>query len=374
MAILAALFALGSRFAGQVLTTALGWASTLLFGRVPADRQKLVLGVAFGSIIWLVLIAGIAVPNVGAFLLVLLPAQSLVPQSVIRLVMLVGAIVAPGLVGILVAMLDRANPRTPHLLARAIVRGYLVTALLAVLLVFLALLALWRRLLSLRRGWTDAHVSFVVKQGAYVRVAADLRDAIGQAGLVVDAGTAPASMSRPARWLSQVAGDRHSALVPERMIQLTGPKLDVLIYPMDILISGRPEEVTRARAAIASRLTTSAANLTVTAEAQALEDEVTGLARGASDTSSPPRYDARAKQTLEDLDARLDRAPIPYDEWETVYRQRLQVERDLRARSMAEPGSATGEPSPAPGGLGDRAEAAAVAAFRILKWLVDPAR
>ena len=36
MAILAALFAFGSRFVGKILTTALGWASTLLFGRVPA--------------------------------------------------------------------------------------------------------------------------------------------------------------------------------------------------------------------------------------------------------------------------------------------------------------------------------------------------
>ena len=39
MAILAALFAFGSRFVGKILTTALGWASTLLFGRVPARRR-----------------------------------------------------------------------------------------------------------------------------------------------------------------------------------------------------------------------------------------------------------------------------------------------------------------------------------------------
>ena len=37
MAILAALFAFGSRFVGKILTTALGWASTLLF--VSHDRQ-----------------------------------------------------------------------------------------------------------------------------------------------------------------------------------------------------------------------------------------------------------------------------------------------------------------------------------------------
>ncbi len=44
MAILAALIAFGSRFATKILTTTLGWASTLLFGRVPASRQILLLG------------------------------------------------------------------------------------------------------------------------------------------------------------------------------------------------------------------------------------------------------------------------------------------------------------------------------------------
>ena len=69
MAILAALVAFGSRFAGKILTTALGWASTLLFGRVPASRQILLLGITFGSVIWMVLLAGIVFPDVGTFLL-----------------------------------------------------------------------------------------------------------------------------------------------------------------------------------------------------------------------------------------------------------------------------------------------------------------
>ena len=63
MAILAALFAFGSKFVGKILTTALGWASTLLFGRVPQSRQFLLLGITFGSVIWMVLLVGRAVPR-----------------------------------------------------------------------------------------------------------------------------------------------------------------------------------------------------------------------------------------------------------------------------------------------------------------------
>src|ERR1035437_3253496 len=62
MAILAALFAAVGRQAGRVLTTALGWASALLFGRVPRHKQLLLSLIALGSLLWVVLVLGIILP------------------------------------------------------------------------------------------------------------------------------------------------------------------------------------------------------------------------------------------------------------------------------------------------------------------------
>ena len=335
MAILAALIALGSKFAGKVLTTALGWAATLLFGRVPADRQKLLVGITFGSVIWLALLVGVIVPDVGTFLLLLLPAQDFVPEAVIRLLMLLGVIVVPAVVGGLTLALRDGGDRSARNVAVAVARGYPLTVLLAVLLLFLAGLAIWRKVTAVSRGWTDAHVPIVISGGAYEAVAADLDAAVTTAGLDVEPRAAPRSMSAPARWLAAVAGGGPGGLVPERMIQLAGQDIDILIYPMDLLISGKPALVTRARAAMASRLTTSAAHLTVSAEGQAIEDRLTHLARPSGD-ADPPRFDDAAAETLAAIDGELARIEIPYEEWEVLYRQRLQVERDLRARSMAE--------------------------------------
>jgi hypothetical protein len=114
VAILAALIAFGSRFASKVLTTALGWASTLLFGRVPASRQILLLGITFGSVIWMVMVAGFIVPDLGTFLLLLVPPQDFVPDEVIRLLMLIGVIVVPGVVGIVTLALTAKDERTPR--------------------------------------------------------------------------------------------------------------------------------------------------------------------------------------------------------------------------------------------------------------------
>lgn len=340
MAILATLLAFGSRFAGKILTTALGWASTLLFGRVPADRQKLVLAITFGSVIWMVLLAGVVFPAVGTFLLVVVPQQDVIPEWVIRLAMLAGALIVPAVVGALTLILAGPAQRTPRGIAGAVVRGYPLTALLAVLLVFLAGLSIWRKANSLRRGWVDAHVPIVVNAGAYEQVAGDLDRAVTAAGLEVIPISASAAMSKPARWLALVAGPGSQSLVPDRLIQLDGRDLDILIYPMDLLISGKPELVNRARAAMASRLTSSAAHMTVSAEAQAVEDRLTALARPRSDDAAAepdrkPRYDDAAESEFRAIDEFLASSPVPYEEWEVLYRQRLQVERDLRAGAMA---------------------------------------
>ena len=105
---------------------------------------------------------------------------------------------------------------------------------------------------------------------------------------------------------------------------------------MDLLISGKPQLVARARAAMASRLTTSAAHLTISAEAQAIEDRLAALARPPTATSDhPPRFDDAAAAEFAAIDEQLSTLDIPYEEWEVLYRQRLQVERDLRAGAMA---------------------------------------
>ena len=334
MAILATLFALGSRFAGKVLTTALGWASTLLFGRVPAERQFLILGITFGSVIWLVLLGGVLFPDVGAFLLVLLPSQEFIPESVIRVIMLVAAIIVPGVIGAMTVALSAPDQRSPKRIAAGVLRGYPLTAVLAVLLIFLAALAIYRKGRSLLRRWTDAHVPVVVKPGAYERVASDLDEALSAAGFDLAPRAAPAAMSKPAKWLSMVAGADAASLVPDRMLQLHGPDLDILIYPMDILISGREETVNRARAAMASRLTTSAAHLTTTGEAQALEDRLAALLHR-PEQGERPRMDEDAERELAAIDEELAKLPVSYEEWEVLYRERLQVERDLRVGAMA---------------------------------------
>ena len=100
MAIIAGLFGLIGRFAGKVLMTTLGWASTLLFGRVPQDRQIVLAFITFGAVAWAALVVGVVLPYVGAFLLAAVPPQGFISESWLRLGMVVGALVVPAIVGV----------------------------------------------------------------------------------------------------------------------------------------------------------------------------------------------------------------------------------------------------------------------------------
>jgi hypothetical protein len=259
-------------------------------------------------------------------------------SSTLRLAMLAGVLLIPALVGVATIGLTRgderdgedASKRSTAILGR-ILRGYPLTAVMAPLLGFLAGLAVTRKIRHRSRGWIEEHVPFVVKPGGYDTVARDLAGALRTSGLEVEPRPAPASMSVPARVLAKIAGPEAEQLVPPRLLQLVGPDFTVLLYPSDLMIVGRPERVRRARAALASRLTTTAARMTAAVEAQELEDRIGALgarARGGAGLSPDARAELRA------IDAELARRDLSFDDWQVVYRERLQAERDLRAVSM----------------------------------------
>ncbi len=201
MATLAGLLGIIGRFAGKLLTTTLGWASSLLFGRVPQDRQVVLALITFGSVVWAGARAGHrgpgtrGVPHDGAAV----PAPEVVDRGWLRLAMLIGALVVPIIVGVAtIFVLDpAARPRGWALIGQ-IGRGYPLCAGLAVTLVILTGVGIARFVHHRAIGWSDAHVPIVVRPGGYDQVVADLEAALSGAGLEVDRRPAPLPLRSPA--------------------------------------------------------------------------------------------------------------------------------------------------------------------------------
>jgi len=327
MAFIAGLVGMLGRFAGKILTTTLGWASVLLFGRVPQNRQVVLALITFGSVVWAALVIGVVLPTVGTLLVAAVPAPEAVDRGWISLAMLIGALVVPLVVGIATLFVVPGDQRPKgRALIVQVFRGYLLCPALAVILVILAAVGLARFVHHLAIRWSDEHVPIVVRPGTYEDVVRDLERALDDAGLDVTERAAPAILAVPGKLIGRIAGEGVDALVPDRPVELVGEDLEVGLYPSDISIAGKKERIARARAALATRLTATSASLTTSAEAQAVETDITSLARRAAEGAAG---EAEIRTTLEDIDRRLAEIAIPHDEWEVLYRERLQVERDL---------------------------------------------
>jgi hypothetical protein len=331
MALIVALFAALGRVFGRVANLALGWATVLLFGRIPQSKQTLLSFVTLGSLAWVAALVGVLVPDAGTFLLAAIPRPEFIPEEWVRLAMLVVAIVLPILIGAAsVGLLSPADRPTGAALVVQVLRGYPYAGVLAVTLAFLAAIAIARKVRSLLRRWEDAHVAALVKPGGYERVLVDLEAALDDAGLEVERTRAPRILAIPPRLLGAVGGPGVRALVPDELAKLKRSDLEILVYPSDIALMGAKRSVARGRAAIAARLMFTEAYLTAAKESQEIEQRLKEIARS----------DAISRGDFQEIDRRLGVLIVPFDEWETLYRLRLQVENQGRLGDTSEPGIA----------------------------------
>jgi hypothetical protein len=337
MAIIAGIVGILGRFAGQLLNLTLGWATILLFGKVPQRKQIVLLVMVFGSLVWVALVIGVLVPDVGTFLIALTPAPAFVQDSWLRLAMLIGALVLPLAIGIAAVSVTTKSSRPHGLdLVVGVLRGYPFAFVLALILVMLIGVATVRKLRSLQHRWEDAHVPVIVKPGRYEEALALLRSKLDSGGLPTVPRDAGMLISGPPKLLDLVAGRALGDLVPDKLQLLVGQNLEVLVYPSDLAISGTRDRVAMARALIASELVEAPAYMTTSAEAQTFEDELERLGRGAAS-----KLPVEVIRYVRSLDKKLAKLAVPYDEWETLYRMRLQLERDaLSALTDPKPAAA----------------------------------
>jgi hypothetical protein len=338
MALISGLFTFVGRFAGRIVNSSLGWATILLFGKVSGSKQTVLSLIALGSLAWVIVLIGVLLPSVATFLLAFFPLPPFIDQTWIRIAMLVAALAIPILVGIASIWVAEPAKRPKGAgLITGVLRGYPFTLLLAITIGFLAVVALIRKIASTAKRREDAHVAMIVKPGGYDAVLDDLRQTLNRADIPVVPVPAPRILSIPPKLLDKIAGPSLGALVPDRLMLLKSPDLDVLVYPSDLAISGTKPAVARARAAMAARLTSSPAYLTTTAEAEKVEDEIRKIAPQSGEAAAERFVASRGRTRLDEIDRQLAGLTIDFDEWETLYRERLQVERDLLAGDVSSP-------------------------------------
>ena len=328
MTIFSGLFALFGQLLGGVATATVGWAVSLLFGRVPQSRRAMLAGIGLGSLIWLTALLAIAIPALGHALVSAFPSLPLIGGGWLAGALVAIALLLPLGIGISTLALVPGDARPTGFEAIAqILRGYPYALAVGLTIVFLALFRFVRKVRSLERGWQSDHLAFIVKEGSYDVVADDLEKALQEAGLRVERRRAPRVVEVPPRIIALAGGPAARGMIPNELVEFDLDQLGIILYPSDVALLGRAELVARARAVIARRITFTEAYLTMARESQQIEDHLAAIARA-------PFPDPGE---LAAVDVLLASLVVPYADWQTLYRLRLQVEAEHPAHGGPAP-------------------------------------
>jgi len=335
MVLLQALLAALTRSAGKLLNTAFAWATVLLFGRVSQDRQIYVSVIAFGSVIWLVALIGVAFPAAGTFLLSFVPLPDWVNKQWVRLAMLAAIVVLPLGIGV-VSVLMHDKDRRPHGTAatiKIVLKGYPYTIGLATTLTAMIILAPIIKIRALSKRWTSEHVPVVIGSTDYVQVVEAVQRALAEGGLQTEVGRATWMLRLPTKILTFFASGAVSDLVAQNMATLSSKAVEVILHPSDLIINGRATAAAHARSIVAERLVFTPAYLTWDKQAHEIEDRLRTV------------WKARQTRKLVDLDrdvraieTDLRRLEVSYEEWDVLFRELLLLERAL---DLVRPSGAT---------------------------------
>ncbi len=330
MAILQALIAFISRSAGTILNAIFGWAVRALFGQPTQAEQPFLTGVVGAAAAWPILLLGIAFPKVAAMVLAFVPFHNHVPPWIFRVVWLSLALIVPIVVGLVVATkAPRGSLREP--VWKRIARGWPITIGLAssFFLMFFTVPAL--KLVSLLRRRRDEQMPLITHSSTYHEVAELVVETLDRHDMPVRPAKPGWWITAPTTILLRLGGDAFRGYVPDRLEYFRSPTLEVALYPNGLLLRGPKLRVARAHALVSEALSHSQALQTLDPKAQDLEQRIhrlwEQLDRDPGQIDSQPLLQAMTRIARD-----VSMSQLPFEDWQVIYRQMLQLDRELHGQ------------------------------------------
>lgn len=309
---------------------ALGWATALYFGQVPGSQGRILAVVSLVAAGWVIVIIGFAIP---IFTGALLEAAGVIERNfdveAIHYLALVGAIVLapPGVAGGLVIGEFR-DERTVSEWLRLIPVSYPATFLLGLAVLEMVAFTPFLLIQRWRQKRALVQVPLVMKEGTddddLVEAVRAALASIGIEDVSVTEATGPKAW--PMRTVGFAARHLLGAVVRGDPMRLKADGLEIYAYATNVAVLGPTEDAHRVRAAVERELAFRDAYLTWSDDSQQIEDELTEARKAANGDVDGLR------RRLDEVQDRMDAASLNSEEWNVLYRMRLQVEQAAARR------------------------------------------
>jgi hypothetical protein len=340
MAFLQALLTLISRSAGKILNAVFGWAVRALFGQPSPKEQPFLTGVVAAAAAWPVLLLGIAFPKVAALLLAFVPYHNRVSPFIVRMIWLALAVFVPVLVGLVVASKAPAGSVRESFWLR-VARGWPITIGLAAAFVVMFVTVPALKIASMLRGRRQEQVPLVTHSSTYHEVAALIVAALDRHGYNFVAARPRWWISVPTTILLKMGGSAFRGYVPDRLEYFRDGKMEAALYPNGLILRGPKQKVARAHGLVSEALTHSEALQTMDPIAQALERRIHSLWALFDRDPIGNVGDETLRNGVVRLAHELGEAELPFDDWQIVYRELLQLDRELAGKAQLIDGTRT---------------------------------
>jgi hypothetical protein len=313
---------------------ALGWATAIYFGQVPGRQGRILSVISLLAAGWVILVVGFAIPILAG---AALEASGVIGENFdVRAIhyaaLVAGVVLTPPAVAAATVYAEFHGDRSLGDWLRLIPVGYPATAMLGVSVLQMVaftpflLVQRWRQKrklvqvpLVMREGTDDDDLTELVRAAL---ASIDLRD--------VTVAEAKGPKSWPLRTVGFAARHLLGAVVRGEPMRLAVDELEILAYATNVSILGPKEDAYRVRAAMERELAFSDAYLTWNEDAQSFEDEL----REIHDSANGDIPGLRRRLAV--VQERIDVASLNSEEWNVLYRLRLQAEQS--AERKAHPG------------------------------------
>jgi uncharacterized membrane protein YqjE len=328
MALLQAILAFVGRSAGRILNAIFGWAVRALFGSTRGAQELLLTTFVAAAALWPLLLLGVAAPRIAAFVLTFVPIPETFPATALRAGWALLALVVPLALGIAVAAKSPRVAESEPFALRAL-RGAPITLGISIAFWMSFVTVPLRRVASLARWQSEAHVPLITKGDAYVATAARIERALDAHGFASRRVTPPLSVRAPMTVMRKLGGAALRGYVPERLAHFVAADLEATLHPSSLLLRGPTHRVALAHGIVVEALASCDALQTTDPDAQDLERQIRRVWRVLREHPAHLGSPVLAKR-IDEIARDLVATPIAYQDWETVYRQLLQLARAVR--------------------------------------------
>jgi hypothetical protein len=303
---------------------ALGWATAIYFGHVPGREGRMLSVISLISAGWVILVLGFALP---IFTGAALEAAGVIDENFdVEFIhyagLVAGLVLVPPVIAAITVWAGFRDERSIGEWARLVPVSYPATAMLGASVLQMVVVTPVLLIQRWREKKKYVQVPFVLRERSDDDAVVDiLKRALATIGIEdVTAAEASGPKTWPLRTLGFAVKHLLDAVVRGEPIRIAADGVEIFAYATNISIQGPKETAYRVRAAVERELCFDDAYLTWNEEAQGFEDELLAAHQGADGDVEALR--AR----LDEIQERMDVASLNSEEWNVLFRRRLQVE------------------------------------------------